>query len=100
MNKEIILYNLEVVRKYLGKNGQDFSIMFGKEKSYYRATIGLRKRIPSLDFILKVCEYCHISIERFLKEKLELQLVFENDKYSHREKLLIGAEEILGVDNE
>lgn len=83
MNKEIILNNLEVVRNSLGKTGKDFSIMFGKEKSYYRTIINSRKRIPSLNFILKVCEYCHISIERFLKEKLEVQFVFENDKYSY-----------------
>ena len=84
MNKEIILNNLEVVRKYLDKTGQEFSVMFGKEKSYYRTTIGPRKRIPSLDFIVKVCEYCHISIERFLKEKLQLQLVFENDEVDNQ----------------
>lgn len=87
MNKEMTLNNLEVVRKSLGKTGQDFSIMFGKEKAYYRTTIGTRKKIPSLDFILKVCEYCHINIERFLKEKLEVQLVFESDKYSHSGKV-------------
>ena len=81
MNKEIILYNLEIIKQYLGINTEDFSIMFGKEKSYYRKVIRSDKKIPDLDFVVKVCKHCHIKIERFLNEKLKLQLVFESDEY-------------------
>jgi hypothetical protein len=80
VNEEIILNNLEIIRKYLGKSGVEFSNMFGKEGSYYRKIIIYKKTLPSLDFIVRVCEYCHIKIDRFLNEKLELQLIFEGDK--------------------
>lgn len=83
MNKETILYNLEIVKQYLGVFTEEFSTMFGKEKSYYRKCIKYGDRIPDLDFIVKICEYCHIKIDRFLNEKLELQLTFENDKCLH-----------------
>ena len=83
MNDKIILNNLEIIRKYLGVYGEEFSTMFGKEKSYYRKVIKSQNKIPDLDFIVKICEYCHIKIDRFLNEKLELQLIFENDKDLH-----------------
>lgn len=83
MNKEIILHNLEIVRQYLGVFTEEFSIKFGKEKSYYRKCIKSQNKIPDLDFIVKLCEYCHIEIDRFLYEKLELQLTFENDRDLH-----------------
>lgn len=83
MNDKIILNNLETIRKYLGVYGEEFSTMFGKEKSYYRKVIKSQNKIPDLDFIVKLCEYSHIKIDRFLNEKLELQLVFENDKDLH-----------------
>ena len=78
MNKEILLHNIEIIRQYLNMSGAEFSKIFGKENSYYRAC---RKRnsIPDLDFIVKMCKYCHINLERFLNEKLKINLAFEND---------------------
>ena len=83
MNREIIFYNLEIVRKYLGKNMQDFSTMFNKEQSYYRKVIKHDNTMPSLDFIVKICEYLHIKIDRFLNEKLKIKLIFEEDDCCH-----------------
>ncbi len=83
MNREIILHNLEIVKQYLGLFTEEFSTMFGKEKSYYRKVVKNQNKIPDLDFIIKLCKYCHIKIDRFLNEKLELQLIFESDKDLH-----------------
>jgi len=88
MNKEIILYNLEIVKQYLGVFTEEFSTMFGKEKSYYRKCKS-KDIIPDLDFIVKLCEYCHIKIDKFLNEKLELQLVFESDKDLHSGEIIL-----------
>ena len=82
MNKEIIIYNLEIIRQYLGKNGQEFSKMFNKEQSYYRAHIK-KGLTPNLKFIIDVCNYCHIKIDDFCNKKLELKLVFEDDYLLH-----------------
>lgn len=95
MNKETILHNLEIVRQYLGVFTEEFSTMFGKEKSYYRKVIKNQNKIPDLEFIVKLCEFCHIKINRFLNEKLELKLEFESDNDLHS-----GETENKGDNNE
>lgn len=79
----MIIHNLEIVRQYLGVFTEEFSTMFGKEKSYYRKVIKNQNKIPDLEFIVKLCEFCHIKINRFLNEKLELKLEFESDNDLH-----------------
>ena len=85
MNKELIRQNLEVVRIYLGKNGCEFSTMFGKEKSYYSAILK-RNTLPSIDFMLEICKYLNIRIDQFLNEKLKLKLMFEEEDIQENEE--------------
>ena len=77
MDEKIIKENLEIIRRFLNVNGEEFSTLFGYEKSYYRCVIKNRK--VSLEFVVKVCKYCHIKIDRFINERLKLIILFEDD---------------------
>lgn len=80
MNEEIIFYNLAIIIRYLGITTEEFSIMIGKEKSYYRTVVKCRHTIPDLKSIIKICEYCDIKIDDFVNKKLKLEIVFEENK--------------------
>ncbi len=77
MKYEIMLSNLETIRKYLNKSKTQFSQLLGRERSYYHHILDKHIQLKLQD-IVKVCNYCNIKIDRFLNEELELQLVFKN----------------------
>ena len=78
LNKEVILSNLEVTRKYLDLSLEKFSTECGRSASYYRNRI--KDNIPDLNFIFIASRLVNVPLNVFVTRKLKYKLVLEREE--------------------
>ena len=77
LNKELILSNLEITRKYLDFSLEKFSTACGRSASYYRNRIKID--IPDLNFIFIASKLVNVPLNVFVTRKLKYKLVLERE---------------------
>lgn len=82
INKEVVLSNLEVTRKYLNCSLEQFSLACGRSKSYYRNRI--KDNIPDLNFIFIASQLANVPMQTYVTRKLKYKLVLERDDDNER----------------